>query len=384
MAGNRLGVLDGMRGIAILLVVWFHIWQISWLAAPFPWLQFIPEGGFLGVDIFFFISGFVICFPYVRAKLEGKPRPGWGTFAYRRAIKIVPSYVLSIAIMYAIGYDRAEGSGGVQLDIVTHLLFIHNWFMATYGSINGVLWTLAVEVQFYCIFPLVSIAFLKRPYVTVACMIALALAFRTYDLHRPNDFYFGQLIEQLPAYLDCFGCGMLSAWLYAYFRRNEAAAQQYRALATFGAVLGLVILVALMENLFSIRYNPNGFGIWKVINRTWLALDCGLIAVGSLFAFGWWKKILGNPVLVFCSVISYNWYIYHQVIARELFWHRLPAWAGTDSHFDEHWKFWYSILAFAATLAFAAFATYAFERPILKLPPQWWGNLARKAFNRAR
>jgi len=188
MAGHRLGVLDGLRGIAVLMVVWYHVWQISWLAAPLPVLQFIPEGGFIGVDIFFFISGFVISYPFVQATLEGKRRPTWGHFAYRRAIKIVPSYFLSIVLMYAIGYAATQGGGRPFFDITTHLLFIHNWFAQSYGSINGVLWTLAVEVQFYCVFPLVLAGFLRRPYATTIALIVMALGFRLSAAHMPSTY----------------------------------------------------------------------------------------------------------------------------------------------------------------------------------------------------
>lgn len=370
MAGNRLGVLDGMRGIAILLVVWFHIWQISWLPAPAPWLQFIPETGFIGVSIFFFISGFVICYPFVRAHIEGGPRPSWGHFAYRRALKIVPSYLLSIAIVYLIGYEHVEQSGGVFRDLLTHLLFVHNWFATTYGSINGVLWTLAVEVQFYCAFPLISLAFLRWPYMTVAAMMALALAFRIY-VQGCCDYYFEQLIEQLPGYLDFFACGMLAAWIYVSLRNKRVEKASVRTAAAVAAIAGFAILIALMESLFNIRYAPKGFANWQVVNRTWLALDCALIGVASLLAAPYWKAVLENPILVFCSVISYNWYIYHQIVARELWWAHLPPWQGADMHFDHQWQFWYSIAAFPATLIVAAAVTYGFERPIL-LKSQWW------------
>ena len=363
MTGNRLGVLDGLRGIAILLVVWFHIWQISWLPAPARWLQFIPETGFIGVHIFFFISGFVIFYPYVRAKLEGKPFPTWGHFAYRRAIKIVPSYALSIALMFAIGYQHAEQSGGVVRDIVTHLLFIHNWFSDTYGSINGVLWTLAVEVQFYVVFPLLCYAFLRWPYQTFVAMVGIALVFRS---AIPNSPHFLQLIEQLPAYFDFFACGMLTAYLYILFRNRPLPSLASHA-ATGVAILGFAGLIALMQALFAIRYQPDGFAHWQVINRTWLALACAGIGLGSLLAAPLWQRFLANPVLVFFSIISYNWYIYHQVVARELWWHRLPPWHGLDPHADTHWQLWYSLVAFPATIVVAAAVTYAFERPLLRL-----------------
>ena len=153
--GERLGVLDGLRGIAVLLVLWYHVWEISFLPAPLPWLQFVPETGFIGVPLFFFLSGFVITYPFVRARVAKTQQPTWGYFAWRRFIKIVPSYLLSIAIAYAIGYAATQGGGPVWRDILAHLFFVHTWWPSTFGSINGVLWTLAVEVEFYCIFPLV-------------------------------------------------------------------------------------------------------------------------------------------------------------------------------------------------------------------------------------
>ena len=56
------------------------------------------ETGFIGVPLFFFLSGFVISFPFVRALVGGTAPPSWSHFACRRFIKIVPSYVLSIAV----------------------------------------------------------------------------------------------------------------------------------------------------------------------------------------------------------------------------------------------------------------------------------------------
>src|SRR5579872_3675094 len=101
---QRLGVLDGLRGIAVLLVLWYHVWEISFLPAPAAWLQFLPETGFVGVHLFFFLSGFVITYPFVGAAAARRPAPSWGHFAWRRFLKIVPSYALCIVVAYAIGY----------------------------------------------------------------------------------------------------------------------------------------------------------------------------------------------------------------------------------------------------------------------------------------
>ncbi len=76
---ERLGPLDGLRGIAITLVVWFHVWQITWLranVAPYHYaLDFnaIPETGFLGVDLFFFSAASACTIP-MRARRSARSR----------------------------------------------------------------------------------------------------------------------------------------------------------------------------------------------------------------------------------------------------------------------------------------------------------------------
>jgi len=221
-------------------------------------------------------------------------------------------------------------------------------------------------VHFYLCFPLLSVVFLRWPGATAAVMTAAALIFRISVAH--NAFFAGQLIEQLPAYLDMFGCGMFAAWLYVFLRNREfMGTARMRTAATVLAIVGFAVLVALMENLFDFRHTENAFTNWKIVHRTWLALDCLGIALGSLFAFPLWKRLLGNPVLIFCSFVSYNWYIYHQVVARELWWHHIPPWAGADPHYDPHWQLLYTLIALPAGLLVAALATYAFERPIMNL-----------------
>src|ERR1017187_8440888 len=93
----RLDVLDGLRGLAILIVLWYHVWEWSWLGTDFNAFgkhlsfQFAVETGFTGVDLFFFISGLVLFYPYARHMFEGKKLQTVKEFAYRRFIKIVPS-----------------------------------------------------------------------------------------------------------------------------------------------------------------------------------------------------------------------------------------------------------------------------------------------------
>lgn len=362
----RLGVLDGLRGIAVLLVLWYHIWEISWLS-PGPALDFIPATGFIGVHLFFFLSGFVITYPFIRATVEGRPAPTWGHFAWRRFIKIVPSYVLSIIVAYAIGYAQIQPGASTVPDIVTHLLFIHTWFPDRYGTIDGVLWTLAVEVEFYFIFPLIWWCFKRQPWLTTALMIAVAWLWRVNLHHCCDSTIFAQWEENLPGYLDIFAFGMIAAYVFVRFG-DRWRASRLRYAGPLVALAGFALLVALLQNLYAYRLYDQWSAVWQIANRPWLGFAFAVIALGSLASPRWWQIVLNNPPLRFMATISYNLYLYHQLIARELLTHHIPRYAG-DPHDDPAWQVRYTVAAFATTIAQATLVTYCFERPLLRLGP---------------
>lgn len=364
-ASVRLGVLDGLRGIAVLLVLWYHVWQISWLPAPLPALQFIPETGFIGVDLFFFLSGFVIVYPFVKAQHAQRPTPTWSHFYYRRAIKIVPSYLLSIAVLIGIGYAHFASWNEALRAIVTHLLFIHTWWPDTYGAINGVLWTLAVEVEFYAAFPLLWWFFRRNAWLSAGVLVAISLSFRTFAqtccLHTSAPL----LINNLPGYLDVFAFGMLAAYLYV--RMQHLAEHRVLQYAATSLAIGAVAIAALdLQHLWTIRLLPDWPTTWEVHHRTLTAAAFCVIALGSLMGLTIWKRALSNPLLLFFGAISYNLYLYHQAVARLLLQWHVPPYRGTNEHFDPHWQVTYTVVAVLVTTAQAAIVTYAFERPLLR------------------
>lgn len=97
-------VVDGLRGIAILLVLLFHYWQLSFWVIPIPGLperynlEFLQYAGYLGVELFFFISAFCLFYPHAKTMFGQGSVPTLKHFFYRRAIKILPSYLLALLI----------------------------------------------------------------------------------------------------------------------------------------------------------------------------------------------------------------------------------------------------------------------------------------------
>jgi peptidoglycan/LPS O-acetylase OafA/YrhL len=366
---KRLDVLDGLRGIAVLLVLWYHIWEISWYPAPWPWLEFVPETGFVGVHLFFFLSGFVISYPFLRGQFGGKSAPSWLHFYYRRFIKIVPSYLLSMIIAFAIGYAAVVRYGGTPVwqEIATHLLFIHTWWQSTYGSINGVLWTLAVEVEFYAIFPLVWWCFKRNGWVTAAAMIVISLAWRAWTAQCCFNTSMPLLAENLPGYLDIFACGMLCAMLFVRYGSALKTPRFTWSMAGV-ALIGWVGLVLLLQGMFGYRLHPQWEVAGTLYTRALFGFSFAAIAIGSLCAPRVFQVLVANPPLRFLAIVSYNLYLYHQMIAREMVTWHLPPFAGSDPHFDPHWQLTYTLIALVATIIQAAFVTWVFERPIMRLP----------------
>ncbi|MBV8282549.1 MAG: acyltransferase [Candidatus Eremiobacteraeota bacterium] len=365
----HLAVLDGLRGIAIFIVLWYHVWEWNWLSASFALFghqisfQVIPETGFTGVDLFFFISGFVLFYPYARTIFEGVPLQTLAHYAYRRFIKIVPSYYLQLLILTP--WIVAAFSGAMLLKVyVTHLLFIHNWFHDIFGTVNGVLWTLAVEVQFYVVFPALCWCFRRWPFATFAGMVAIANAYRLWKAPCCLGDYVVQ--SQMPAFLDLFASGMLAAWLFMWLRTNVSGLQRWQHAWTALAIAGFALYGWLLYGLFKLRVVDNWQYLWNDSHLTLLGLTFVLITVSSCLAAFWWRATLANPLFVFLGVISYNLYLWHQLIATFFakHWFPLPRTENFDA--DRLWQWTYLVVTVAVSIGVSSLITYAFERPLLK------------------
>jgi peptidoglycan/LPS O-acetylase OafA/YrhL len=365
-------VLDGLRGIAILMVVLYHVWLISWLDHTINLagirinLNFFPETGFLGVELFFFISAFCLFYPYARYMFEGAKFQTVKEFTYRRFIKIIPSYYLSILLIMVLFQPQLGTLKDAVWHIFTHLFLIHNFFPETSGTINGVFWSLGVEVQFYVVFPFLCMLFRKRPFTVFAVMTGVAIFYRYYicfNFPDRADFY---LLNQLPGFLDLFAFGMLAAYILVYLRNHVQFQDKLAPFFTMLAVIMFALFIAMLNWFEEIKGVANSILIWQIGNRPYFGLIFLLLTVSSALAFKFWRVILANKVLVFLSVISYNLYIWHQLIANKINQWSIITAATSDPRSDHQWQILYSIVAILAGILVSALITYGFERPILK------------------
>jgi|SRR5579884_579962 len=367
---GRIATIDGLRGIAIVLVVWFHVWQISWQSAVIPFvgisLQPLAETGFMGVALFFFISGFVLAVPYAQARFVGGAPPTVRHFFTRRFLKIVPSYVLCIAVLVAVGYQTYPNLAAGVRDVVYHLLFVHDWFAISYQSIDGVMWSLGDEIQFYVLFPFLIVAFARRPLTVAAAMVAVANGWRIW-CRFSDQYYVEQKLAALPGYLDAFALGMLCAWCYVAIATHRPHWASRRLLFSALMLAGVAAYCALANDCYERRFVDGWPHLWDVEWRTACAAAFFCTALGSLFALRPLQLALANPALLLMAAISYNLYLWHQPIARALVTYRIPPFAGSDQHADPHWMLLFPFVAVPAGIAVATVITFAFERPILRM-----------------
>ena len=355
---------DFLRVFAVGLVACFHIWQQSWFDPGFALggvyidLQRIIRRGYMGVDLMLLLSGFLLYLPAARA---GR-MPDTRAFYAKRLRRILPSYLFALAVCaaFTLVYGPLPASPPLWRDLLTHLTFTHTFRHDTYlwTNLNAALWTLAVEMQFYCLFPLIGRAFLKRPYLTAGGMIALALGCRL-AITPLSDVTI--LFNQLPCMLDLYACGMLAAHFLARRKRSHWLYGAPAALCLAGIVWVLW------------RQSPADGRELNQLQMNW-RLPLGALGGAFLWCGAQWgraaDRAVGNPLTKWCAAISYNFYIWHQYLAVKLkTWH-IPPYESSDlpqMYEGRLWQARYTLICFAAAFAAAALTTYLIERPAYRL-----------------
>ncbi|MBE5786383.1 MAG: acyltransferase [Clostridiales bacterium] len=365
-------VLDGFRALCVLLVGWFHIWQQGWLAPSFTLfgqyisLDFLLRSGYIWVDGLLLISGFLLYLPYTL----GKDSPAILPFYKKRLIRILPSYLLCIIPLFiqALVNGAYPSAGHAVQDLLSHLTFTHNLFPYSYHNtpLNGALWTLGVEMQFYLIFPFLARAFRKHGLITYLAMTGAAFAFRAFSAGQGDtSMYF----NQLPAFLDVYANGFMAASVFSLVKKKMGKENwDWRVKAFFTALFFLCIchLVLLAKE----QAAENGYESIRrgQMNRRFVqsaVLACAVLC--ACFSLSGLRFLMGNPLMRFFSAISFQFYIYHQMLAVNLkTWGFPPSDMASPWMGDYRWQLNYTLCCFIGAIILASLITFLFERPIAR------------------
>ncbi len=357
-----------MRGFAILWVLCYHTWLFSWYTPALRILRWdvpvdmFPRIGYLGVDLFFAISGFCLFVPYARRAVFGTSEPTVRGFFARRFLKIVPSYVLALLATLPMALPYLATQSELWRALAVHLAFVHSFYVDAFGQANSVFWSLAIEVQFYLLFPALAWCFRRAPVLAALAMIATALGYRLYFAGCCLEVE--TLTRELPAFLDLFACGMLAAYGVTWAQKNARLHER-------GALMGLATAAIAVAFYFALRtandvqYVANGRDTWDLYGRTVFAVLTGAFIFCACFALRPLRAVIANPALVFLSLISYNLYLWHTLLMISMWKHGIPRSASGDPHGDGHWKLLFITLGWSASLAVATAITYFIERPLL-------------------
>src|SRR5579885_106385 len=217
----RVAYIDGLRGLAIALVVLHHAYQdflhsgydlLKSSHAVFRLIGAVGTRGYLGVPLFFVLSGFCLSYPALKRRAEGKD--SWfvaSEFFARRCLRILPPYYVALllfllvnVVVTALHMTRLAQHVGA-LDLVTHLFLLHN-LTVYHDSIDGPFWSLGLEWQWYWLFPLLFFLSLRAPRLALLSCLASAVAWHFVVQHlSPSLGYLEGMTLPGTLLIFCYG-----------------------------------------------------------------------------------------------------------------------------------------------------------------------------------
>ncbi|MCB2137213.1 MAG: acyltransferase [Rhodobacteraceae bacterium] len=304
MAPSYRREIDGLRAVAVVPVMLYH--------AGVPGIP----GGFLGVDVFFVISGFLITSLIVTALSEG--RFSFWEFYARRARRLLPALaamlIICLPLAWATMLPKAFGAFGLSMGATAIFLSnVHFWQLTGYfdgASVHEPLlhtWSLSIEEQYYLVFPLLILLLWRTAprrivFAAVAVLALVSLAVSQWGWsYRPDVNYFFT-----PSRFWELLAGSLAALLSANGRALMPQSDRLRALASQLESIGLAMILTAMVLFDDKTPHPALPTLWPVAG-TMLVLLCAQHG-------GWATRLLSAPLCVGIGLISYSLYLWHQPV----------------------------------------------------------------------
>ena len=339
--------LDGLRAISILAVIWYHV----------PELRPLWQTGFLGVHLFFVISGFLITTLLLREKAEYS-RISLRNFYVRRTLRIFPAYYLTLALFLTICLvlpDLRQNALSIYLhNLPSFLTYTSNWFVNPWQTgrvIFVAAWSLATEEQFYLFWPSI-IALSKRWYTPVIVMCVLIVANEAVKLSAGYQFFlsgytFPVIAINSVSTAICLGCLLA----YALDREKSfAIAWKFLGQRWSAPVFGTIMLIA------AIVPDSNNLEVGRMFFIcVTMALAVGACCIRKDTVL---VPMLTNRPVRYIGTISYGMYLYHAFGLNV-----------TDRFFEfvKPWPVLHFTVVTGWTIVFASLSYWLYERYFLRL-----------------
>jgi len=355
--------LDGMRGLAILLVFFQHYGDLSYSSSgALRLIGLIKNGGWMGVDLFFVLSGFLI----TGILFDTRHRARYFlSFYIRRALRLFPVFYGVAALLLIVTpffHLHWRPLQAWYLFYAANFLQLHDFSLSFVGPFKLMhLWSLALEEQFYFVWPLVVLLVRDRlSLVKVAIGIAIVaplLRIALVNLHVPALVIY----YQLPTRMDGFAVGGALALLV---RDHDLAVLAKPSKVIFPVCVSILLGLALARG--SLRFDDP----WMIqVGYSTLAIMFGSLLILALQSEGLVPRVFHWSVLRFFGLISYGFYVYHELI------HDLtkPIYNTYVNHLHSlaiaGVLYTASVLAIVTGLSFLSYRY--FEAPFLRLKPKF-------------
>jgi peptidoglycan/LPS O-acetylase OafA/YrhL/lysophospholipase L1-like esterase len=299
--------IDALRAIAVLAVFLYHA-GVGWM-----------PGGFLGVDVFFTISGYLITSLLLSEYRRGGGTVKLGQFWLRRARRLLPAVGVLIAVtMVVAAIAEPERLTEMRGDAISSLAYVANWHFAfehqSYfdqfqrPSLFRHLWSLSVEEQFYLFWPLAFAAgmslFGRRRLlvgVLAGAVASLALTWILFDPHDSARAYYGTDTHATGLLI---GVALALVWSPWQLRRGKPGRWCGPTLDAIGVVaLGYVVLNFLHVHDYDLALFHGGY--------LWLALTTAAVVAVIAHPTARLGGLLARPALIWLGLRSYSFYLWH-------------------------------------------------------------------------
>ncbi|MEM6553197.1 MAG: acyltransferase [Planctomycetota bacterium] len=378
-AGGHLPVLDGLRGLAVLLVVLVHTREFE----PTTWvgrgLDAVMRSGWMGVDLFFVLSGFLITGILLRAKTAaprgdaGKARHRWEgylkPFLMRRVLRVLPLYYAVLVVVFWVipmlpmeGASVYAGLAEHQGWFWLHLSNVHFALHGLTGDPTDVMWSLAVEEQFYLLWPMV-VWWVPARWLGRVCagLVVTAVVLRVVALG--TGVVGGVGVYVLPFMrMDALAFG---AWLAVWRLRGGRVSGWWAGVGVVGSLVGLVVLGLLRGGLYFL--DPWVQGVGFVLLGVLFVSVMG-VATARDGRRTWVHVLVDRRWLRVLGKYSYAIYLLHQLV-KSVLWNLglsssvVPEVWGSPLPGQVVW----TGLVLGATLGLAWVSWHVLEAPCLRL-----------------